>query len=312
MSRPALVLLLLLAVPATASAGETIGREGSELVYRTDPVADDGGAFLLMAGDTKDELLVIGGGITPGAGCKGVEVRCSVAGITGVRVVGGAGDENVEVRGPWPVVADLGAGDDAFLAEAPSAAVAGGPGDDRLDVANAENAPGPFQVDGGAGKDTVVMAGRAPGVTLGGGEGDDLLAVALSGPGGAPVDFVCGPGADRTIGEPQDRNGDGCARPVAGLTGLRRVDRSFREGRLEAPARTTVTLRRRTRSGTIDGTVIARRTVQAPAGPLRVRLKTTPAGRRSLRRTPKPPVWASIRTRTGPDQAEVIFASKLG
>jgi hypothetical protein len=169
-----------------------------------------------------------------------------------------------------------------------------------------------FQINGGPGNDTLVMAGRAPGITLNGGDGDDLLALALSGPDGPPVDLVCGPGADRTIGEPQDRNGDGCARPVIGLTGLRRVDRRFREGRLEAPSRTTVTLRRRTTTGTIDGTLIAHRTVQAPAGPLRVRLKTTNAGRRWLRRTPKLPVWASIRTRTGADRAEVIFASKLG
>ncbi|RKQ88010.1 hypothetical protein C8N24_6046 [Solirubrobacter pauli] len=305
-------LLVLLAVPATASAAETIGIEGTELVYRTDPAADDHGTFLLMEGDTKDELFVIGGGVTPGPGCEGVEISCSVAGITAVRVIGGSGDENVEVRGPWPVIADLGAGDDLFSATAPNAVIAGGPGDDRLDVYNEAAAPGPFQVDGGVGDDTLTFAGRAPGVTLNGGEGDDLLALALTGPGGVPVDFICGPGADRTIGEPQDRNGDGCARPVTGLTSLRRVDRRFREGRLEAPARTTVTLRRRTARGTVDGTLIARRTVQAPAGPLRVQLKTTAAGRRALRRTPKLPVWASIRTRTGSDSAEVIFASKLG
>lgn len=312
MRRLAACILALLALPASAHAAETIGREGTELVYRTDPTEDDKGTFLLMASDDERELYVVGGGITPGEGCQGVEVSCAMTGVTAVRVIGGAGDEHVEVRGPWPVVADLGEGADQFEAEAPSAVITGGPGDDRLDLFNTEQAPGPFSADGGPGEDTLVMAGRAPGMTLDGGDGDDLLAIALSGPDGIPVDFVCGPGADRSIGEPQDRHGDGCARPVTALTGLRSVSRDFREGRLTAPSLTTITLRRRTPGGTIDGTLIAHRTVQAAAGPLRVRLETTAAGKRRLKRTPRLPVWTMIRTRTGPDRAEVLFASKLG
>ncbi len=160
--RALLLLLVLLAVPASASA-ETIGREGTELVYRTDPVEDDDGTLLLMKSDTEDELIVVGGGITPGAGCSGVEVSCSAAGITAVRVIGGAGDQIIEVRGPWPVVADLGAGNDPFEASAPSVVITGGPGDDRIDVFNTDTASGPFQVDGGAGRDTLVMAGPGAG-----------------------------------------------------------------------------------------------------------------------------------------------------
>ena len=45
--------------------------------------------------------------------------------------------------------------------------------------------------------------------------------------------------------------------------------------------------------------MIARRDFSAPAGPLRVRLRTTADGRRWLRRNPKLPVWVFIRTRTG-------------
>ena len=58
--------------------------------------------------------------------------------------------------------------------------------------------------------------------------------------------------------------------------------------------------------------LLARGAFTAPAGPLRVRLKTTEPGRRWLRRTPKLRVWAFVRTRTGSDRAEVVFASRLG
>jgi hypothetical protein len=224
----------------------------------------------------------------------------------------GDGNDRFEVRAPVAIVADLGPGDDEFEANGRSAVVAGGPGADQLYGFNAEDATGPFQLDGGEGNDTLIFAGRVPGITLTGGAGDDVLALALSGPTGPPIDFVCGPGADRAIMEPQDRAGDGCARPVTGLTGLKRVSRTFREGRLEAPARGGVTLRRRTTTGGLDLAVIARRDFSAPAGPLRVRLRTTADGRRWLRRNPKLPVWVSIRTRTGFDRAEVIFESRLG
>jgi hypothetical protein len=64
--------------------------------------------------------------------------------------------------------------------------------------------------------------------------------------------------------------------------------------------------------GGLELAVIARRDFNAPAGPLRVRLRTTPDGRRWLSRNPKLPVWVFIRTRTGSDRAEVIFESRLG
>ncbi len=108
--------------------------------------------------------------------------------------------------------------------------------------------------------------------------------------------------------EPQDRAGAGCARPVTGLTGLSRVSRRFRHGQLEAPARVTVTVRRRTSRNEL----VARRAFSAPAGPVRVQLRTTEKGRRWLRRASKHPVWVHIRTRTGSETAEVIFASRLG
>jgi len=304
----ALVILLVLLVPSTAQAA-TLGREGTELVYRSAPGQEE--LHLLMEGDDGD-LIMVGGDVTPGAGCAGVEVSCSLAGITTVRVLLGDGNDRFEVRAPVAVVADLGPGNDAFEAHTRSAAVTGGPGADRIDSFNAEKATGPFQLDGGVGNDTLVFAGRVPGITLIGGEGDDLLALALTGPTGWPIDFVCGPGADRAIMEPQDRAGDGCARPVTGLTGLKGVSRTFREGRLEAPSRTGVTLRRRTTTGGLDLAVIARRDFSAPAGPLRVRLRTTADGRRWLSRNPKLPVWVFIRTRTGSDRAEVIFESRLG
>ncbi|MDA0172334.1 hypothetical protein OJ998_24740 [Solirubrobacter taibaiensis] len=307
--RPLLTLLFVLLVPATAQAA-TLGREGTELVYRSAPGQQE--LHLLMEDDDGGDLVMIGGDVTPGAGCEGVEVSCSLAGVTTVRVFLGDGNDRFEVRAPVAIVADLGPGNDEFEADGLGAVVTGGPGADHITGFNAENATGPFQLDGGEGDDTLVFAGRMPGITLTGGAGDDLLALALTSPDGAPIDFVCGPGADRAIMEPQDRAGDGCARPVTGLTGLKRVSRTFREGRLEAPARGGVTLRRRTTTGGLNLAVIARRDFSAPAGPLRVRLRTTPDGRRWLDRNPKLPVWVFIRTRTGSDRAEVIFESRLG
>jgi hypothetical protein len=297
-----------LCVVAPATQAGTIGREGTELVYRSDP----GQRELHLFMEDEGALLVVGGDVRPGDGCRGVEVSCSLSGITTIRVSLGDGDDRLEVRAPVAIVTDLGPGDDAFGADGLSAAVTGGPGRDRIDGSNAANATGPFRLDGGAGDDTLVFAGRMPGITLDGGEGDDLLALALTGPDGPAIDFVCGPGADGMIMEPQDRAGEGCARPVGGLTGLRRVSRRFREGRLETPSRTTVTLRRRKVGGELDGPVIARRTFAAPAGALRARLPLTDYGSRLVRRLPAPPVWVFIRTRTGSERAEVTFRSRLG
>ncbi len=50
----------------------------------------------------------------------------------------------------------------------------------------------------------------------------------------------------------------------------------------------------------------------AAAGPLRVRLKTTEAGRRWLRRDRDLKLYVFVRTRTGGDRGEVRFDSRIG
>ncbi|MDA0141028.1 hypothetical protein [Solirubrobacter deserti] len=211
------------------------------------------------------------------------------------------------------VAADLGPGNDTYEVTAPAASVSGGPGDDHVEAFNSvQGYVGPITVDGGPGNDTLQMLGRGPGMTLIGGEGDDVLGPALTNPYVHPIDLVCGPGNDRVTGEPQDRFGDGCARPVTGLTRLSRVSRVFAKGRLEVPMRTMISVRRRTHRGDLDLPALARRTLNAPAGPLRARLKTTAAGKRLLRRDPTPLVWVFIETRTASDRTRVIFKSRLG
>lgn len=277
-----LALLLALLVAPTSAQAATLGREGTELVYRSAP----GQAELHMLIEEDGELLMLGGDVTPGEGCNGVEVSCPLAGVTGLRVFLGDGDDRFDVRASLPVMVD------------------GGPGAD--DIGLSDTTRGPVLLSGGPGDDTLVMEGRFPGITLDGGDGDDVLGVALTG-GDTPIDFLCGAGADRAFGEPPDRFGDGCARAVK-TRGPKRVSRDFRAGRLPVPATGTVTVRRRSADSAFDGAVLARGTFDRPAGPLRVRLKPTAAGRRATR----PRVWVLLQTRTRSDRTEVIFPSRLG
>ena len=279
--RRALVIALVLLGPGTADAA-TLGREGTELVYRSAP----GQAELHMLTEEDGELFMLGGDVTPGEGCSGVEVSCSLAGVTGLRVFLGDGDDRFDVRASLPVTVD------------------GGPGADTVDVSDTER--GPVLLTGGPGNDTLTTAGRFPGITLDGGDGDDVLGVAVTG-GNTAIDVVCGAGADRAFGEPRDRFGDGCAAAVK-TSGPKRVSRDFRAGRLRVPATGTVTLRRRAADSELYSTVLARGAFDRPAGPLRVRLKPTAAGRRATR----PRVWVFIQTRTRSDRTEVIFPSRLG
>src|SRR3954452_19783350 len=119
-----LALLLVPAVPDVAAAATTtFGRDGDTVVVTGDGA--DNTIMFAPAPDSAPGALVFtvsgGGAATAGSGCtrSGAIVTCGVTG------------EEVEV------VADLGAGDDAFRdgyagTEFPPLAVAGGPGDDTL------------------------------------------------------------------------------------------------------------------------------------------------------------------------------------
>ncbi len=274
------VALAALVAPASADAG-LAAREGTEIVYRSDPGEKD----FFFAEAVEGTLHFRGpyARVTAGPGCSGEPVTCSLDGITAIRVLAADGDDNVSVSGVVPVVADLGAGADEFIvgsqagypatlmlalgegddsAEvlAANVTVDAGPGNDRIDasVDQTLETTGPARVEGGDGDDTVYLDGRTPGIVLSGGGGDDSLTV-MGGTGHAPVDVACGPGDDRTFLTPRDRPGDGCAPHVAGITPAA-VSRAFREGRLTAPASGSVTLRRRVRDQGRPREIIARGT----------------------------------------------------
>jgi hypothetical protein len=138
---------------------------------------------------------------------------------------------------------------------------------------------------------------------LSGGAGDDTIHVEAHErrPG---FDVICGPGNDRTFLRLADRPGDGCAAHVA-LASTRSVSRRFGPATLTAPAIGSIAFRH------TSGTPLARGTFDAPAGPLRVRLKTAKAGRRVIRREGDPKVFVYVRLRTGGDRSEVAFNSRL-
>ncbi|MDA0182457.1 hypothetical protein OJ997_19265 [Solirubrobacter phytolaccae] len=318
-------MLALLAATAALAPTATVGREGTELVYRGASGVKDRVTLVVV----RDAIQVFDADdpntrIAPGAGCKRGRdaVECPVAGITTVRVHAGDGNDLVAVQLEQPLIVDLGPGDDEFGGDAPSLALTGGDGDDEAnfgaktgaidmgpgnDIADAMTADltGPLTLAGGDGNDRLFIFGETgPGTAMSGGSGDDWFTVqAGEGPG---ADIGCGEGADRIVAELADRPGAGCGPYLAGIT-PGTVSRTFREGALTAPATGTVTLHRDKGEGDAAAT-LARGTFDAPAGPLRVRLKTTAAGRRGPKR---PRVIVTVRTRSGGERHEVTFRSRL-
>jgi hypothetical protein len=325
MRLPVFVFVLLLAVPAPASAG-TLALEGTELVFRGDAAENR-----LTIEPAPDSFLVRvrAGTLAAGAGCAAVDagrVRCRSAGVTGLRLLGGDGDDSFVVGGPQPLIADLGAGDDTLVSEPgqTSVSVAAGPGKDLVEVQEAqsasvtadagndtvvagaaEGATGPFTVLAGPGHDQVSLINRRVSMTLDGGDGDDRIHA--PGPG-APLTIVCGAGKDVWRGRPRDRIGDGCA-PTLSPISTRTVSRAFRGGSLTAAASGTVDFRRRTGP---YGPLVARGTFTSQAGPLRVSLTPTRRGRRWLERHPGLGVNVFVRTRVAGDRGELQFRSRIG
>ena len=186
-----------------------------------------------------------------------------------------------------------------------------GPGDDEVDLAIEDQFTGPLAVIGGDGDDGISVFGESrPGISVSGDAGDDDITVQTF-RGRPGVDIACGPGNDRTSLRLSDRPGDGCAAHPA-VRATRRVSRAFEVG-LSAAATVSVTFRRRPGNGRRPAETIARGSFTAgAAGPLRVRLKTTKAGRRWLRRGRDLKLYVFVRTRTGGDRGEVRFDSRIG
>lgn len=315
-----LVLTILAAFPATAQAA-TVGLEGTELVYRSAPgqadlfqVEDEDGVF------TFENQLEDAVEVTPGPGCAraGEHVRCTAPGITALRLLTADGDDEAETYVEVPVVADLGPGNDRFGGSGLSITVTAGDGDDRTSFAGGPGSMdlgpgndsgqvtsvGPATVEGGEGNDTLFADGTSHrGVVLSGGPGNDEIQIDAHErrPG---FDVVCGPGDDVTSLRLADRPGEGCAAHVA-LASTRAVARRFGPATLTAPASGSVAYRHS------SGTTLARGAFDAPAGPVRVRLKTTKAGRRIIRRERDPRVHVTVRLRSGGDRSDVRFNSRL-
>lgn len=317
----ALCLLPALVAPATASAAGTIGREGTELVYRAEPGQRD--HFTVVGKDGTLELTEVDAvKTTAGPGCEASKrgIGCSLAGVTAVRVLAGDGADDVHAVVEVPLFVDLGPGDDRQYLDAPSVTLAGGdgtdtiegearagaidlgPGDDVADVTTAD-LRGAFTLAGGDGDDRLFIYGDTrPDTVMAGGPGDDNLHVTASGAGAA---IECGPGADRMVDTPAERPGDGCGAPVTGIT-PRTVSLRFREGRLGASSHVDVIVSR----DVGNRRPLARGRADRPAGPLRVRLQRTALGRRTLERGAE--IFVSVRVRTGSEVNEIRFRSRLG
>lgn len=319
MRLPVAVLIALLTLPASAQAG-TVALEGTLLVFRADP----GERVVLASGlDSRKRVFFDAKGVRPGPGCAAAadgDVECPPEGVTGVAIVTGDGNDAVAYWGALPVTLTLAGGDDTFHAQsqavavdagpgadrgvvdsAPQVALAGGDGDDRLDVYVGDRYRGPMALDGGPGNDVLTVRHDGPYATLPGGLRPGMA---------APVTVVCGPGADRWSAGPYDLVGDGCAPTLTGVT-TATVSRAFREGALTAAASGTVTLWRLNDWGQ-PRERIAQGAFGASSGPLGVSLRRTRAGRERLRRTPRLPVVVSVRTRNGAEWGEVRFNSRIG
>jgi len=328
-----LLAALLLAMPASARAG-TIGLEGTELVYRSAPGEADDFVAQDNPEDVPGKLVVYERGtkLTPGAGCGRGKfyLECSTQGVTAMRVFAADGDDRVAVLLRMPVFVDLGPGNDTYggrattltltagdgrddvEAEPGGGAIDLGPGNDHGYVSLASNFPGPLTLEGRDGDDRLELSGFAePGVRASGGAGDDTILVGLYGGAestGTAVDVACGPGSDSTQLRLFDHAGDGCA-PVPTAITPSRVSRIFREGILAGPARVDIRFRRRPGGGRRPAELLARGSADRPAGPVRLRLKATAAGRRRLE--PDLKLYVFIRTQTGGDRSKVRFDSRL-
>lgn len=240
-------------------------------------------------------------------GVEGTELVYRADPGTADRVTVGARSDTVSVRAVAGAVAGPGCTNDTSqLLRCPAAGVTAirvlaGDGDDRVDVLETKL---PVTADLGPGDDAAYVVEGGAQIALLGSDGDDEFGV---GPASGPVDIVCGPGADDWSAGPRHRPGDGCAPSLTGIT-PRTVSRAFREGRLNGAASGSVTFMRRTG----NRTPVARGTFVAQPGPLRVSLRPTRAGRRALARTPRLPVYVSVRTRSGEDRGETFFASRIG
>jgi hypothetical protein len=354
-------LLVLAAAPSGASAA-TVAREGSEIVFRAaqgeaDRLRMDASSYgpTVRFFDYSDAAVV-----TPGAGCAreplrenarpggdlpGADAACDASGITGVRILAGDGDDDVTVAGNLPVDVDLGAGDDmagwaiseqmhyaigvtADSDDLPAAIVAGGDGNDRIEIAaiaavlrgdagsdvligaQTEGPPGAWSMDGGAGDDSLTETTQSARVRMSGGPGDDGIFAQDD-----TVDEVtCGPGADRTTLDFADRPNRSCAPHLSHVKGAfgRFAGGRVRlvAGRLTRAAKVRVRLLRR--DGIRARETLARGRLELTKGRLRGSLKVPGKGAARLRKRATQPIFVKTEIRgRGGDRETGYFRSWL-
>ena len=305
---------------ADGAAAATVAREDDALVVRTVPGEADEVNVTFVETDTRARF---SGEVAPGNGCAAepgqplqdggssidYPAACDTTGVTRVVMLLGDGADQVNVSGSrLPVMADLAAGNDVLSAtdagvlvatmgggddtvddfSARSAAIAAGPGNDRIVAGkpgDATSTLGRSSFDGAEGND-VIRVTDVP-ARLSGGPGDDVLTSA----GRTDDDVLCGTGADRVTPDFRDRVGEGCPPHLGGLrergSTLARFSRSTRRlvviaGRVSEPATVSIRLRRLTATGRPAET-FARGTLSADTGSLRGSLRPTASAVRRLR-----------------------------
>jgi hypothetical protein len=200
----AALTLSCIAVPAASASTVTFGADGALVV--TAAPGERNKLGIQAAGDESGRVVVYEG--TPGLPVTGPadrcqqfdgSVTCTLDPAAGVRVDAGDGDDWVYVSSDLPATMPV--------------ALAGGPGDDRLQASSdgqptsLDGGPGTDELDGGSGIDTLIggdgddsLDGKGSSDRLDGGAGDDLLNGDGS-KGAAPDVIDGGPGYDRIESE---------------------------------------------------------------------------------------------------------------
>jgi RTX calcium-binding nonapeptide repeat (4 copies) len=214
---PVLAVLALLAL-APAARGATVSVSGGEL--RVDAGPGEANRLIVSPADAANPagpLAISDAGaplsLTAGPGCAvdalTTAVTCPAAGVIGIDVEAGDGDDVVTVAAPGTVAVTVGGGAGADSITAVGGGEVRGFGEDGDDVMSFAS-PAPVRASGALGDDvlsiTAPPSGASPGASvLTGGDGDDELL------GGTGVDQLWGgAGADRIAGdEGADRLGGG-------------------------------------------------------------------------------------------------------
>ena len=300
--------------PAAAGAVE-VAREGSTVLV-TDPAGEPGGLRVYRDAAAPDAVLFTstsGSRVKAAAGCSQLATRqvgvgpdivaCPSLGLATLRLdLGGGADSlyaGTDVAGPvpWAVVATTGPGrDHVEIQGAGAVAVDLGPGSDYL---LAGSQLGPMSARGGSGDDLLHTTGPA-GAALDGGRGADLLTGSLAldqltgaegndrfsffgrDPANLRSDVLrCGPGDDTVDTQPVPGADAGCPAEIVLPRRARLTDsRIDLRVRVAEPVKGRFEIYAEPASGRIDFTRDGRRTLEAGARTLRLRL--TDRGARSL------------------------------